>query len=95
MTRPTKGNMTVKHAMMAVAGTALGRRGTPEEVANVCLFLASDLASFVTGAIYTVDGGATAAAGVPGLQAKREAKEPPDGTVPLEHQYDGRGDLSS
>lgn len=35
----------------------LGRVGTIEEVANVCLFLASDEASFVTGANYTVDGG--------------------------------------
>ena len=35
----------------------LGRVGSIDEVANVCLFLASDEASFVTGANYTVDGG--------------------------------------
>jgi NAD(P)-dependent dehydrogenase (short-subunit alcohol dehydrogenase family) len=35
----------------------IGRVGTIEEVANVCVFLASDDASFVTGATYTVDGG--------------------------------------
>ncbi len=35
----------------------IGRVGTIEEVANVCLFLASDEASFVTGANYQVDGG--------------------------------------
>ncbi len=35
------------------------RVGTPEDVANTALFLASDDASFVTGANYAVDGGAT------------------------------------
>jgi NAD(P)-dependent dehydrogenase (short-subunit alcohol dehydrogenase family) len=35
----------------------IGRVGTIEEVASVCLFLASDEASFVSGANYTVDGG--------------------------------------
>jgi NAD(P)-dependent dehydrogenase (short-subunit alcohol dehydrogenase family) len=38
----------------------LGRPGRPEEVANVMLFLASDEASYVTGAAYFVDGGQTA-----------------------------------
>jgi NAD(P)-dependent dehydrogenase (short-subunit alcohol dehydrogenase family) len=36
----------------------LGRLGTPEEVARVALFLASDAASYVTGAIIPMDGGA-------------------------------------
>ena len=38
----------------------LGRTGTPEEIASVVLFLASDDASFVTGAIWPIDGGHTA-----------------------------------
>ena len=36
---------------------ALHRLGNPEEVAAMCLFLASDAASFVTGSYYPVDGG--------------------------------------
>lgn len=36
---------------------ALGRIGNPEEVANAVLFLASDDASFITGATLSVDGG--------------------------------------
>lgn len=35
----------------------LGRLGRPEEVANVCLFLASDLSSYVTGTTINVSGG--------------------------------------
>ncbi|MDR6122920.1 NAD(P)-dependent dehydrogenase (short-subunit alcohol dehydrogenase family) [Bacillus sp. SLBN-46] len=36
---------------------ALGRIGTPDEVANAVLFLASDEASFITGTTLSVDGG--------------------------------------
>lgn len=39
------------------ARTPLGRLGQPQEVANVYLFLASDEASFITGAVLRVDGG--------------------------------------
>ncbi|HEY1135274.1 MAG TPA: SDR family oxidoreductase [Nocardioides sp.] len=38
----------------------LGRRGEPEEVANVVAFLCSDLASFVNGSNYRVDAGSVA-----------------------------------
>ncbi len=34
----------------------LGRVGTPDDIANVCLFLGSDAASYVSGAVIPVDG---------------------------------------
>ena len=39
--------------------TALGRAGTPDDIARAVLFFASDLARFVTGQMLVVDGGAT------------------------------------
>lgn len=42
-----------------VDGTPMGRLGEPEEVASVILFLASDAASLMTGAIVLADGGYT------------------------------------
>lgn len=41
----------------------LGRFGTPEDMAGTALFLASDLAGWITGSTINVDGGALAAAG--------------------------------
>jgi 3-oxoacyl-[acyl-carrier protein] reductase len=44
-------------AEQAILRTPLGRLGEPEDVANLFLFLCSDEASFITGAIVPVDGG--------------------------------------
>lgn len=35
----------------------LKRGGTPEDVANACVFLASDLSAYITGQVFNVDGG--------------------------------------
>jgi 3-oxoacyl-[acyl-carrier protein] reductase len=45
----------------AVAGAVpLGRVGSPRDIADACLFLLSDKASYITGTELIVDGGLTA-----------------------------------
>jgi NAD(P)-dependent dehydrogenase (short-subunit alcohol dehydrogenase family) len=40
-----------------MAGTALGRLGRADDIGRVALFLASDLAGYITGSLVVVDGG--------------------------------------
>ncbi len=54
---PTISRMPEKYQRMILEDTPLRRMGQPEEVANVVAFLASDEASFVTGALIEVSGG--------------------------------------
>ncbi|MGA2522079.1 MAG: SDR family oxidoreductase [Acidimicrobiales bacterium] len=61
--------------LAAVARTIpLGRMGTPDDVAGACLFLASPMASFVSGATLEVHGGGEPP---PFLQAVQDAARPP------------------
>jgi 3-oxoacyl-[acyl-carrier protein] reductase len=50
-------SMPEKVLQNMIAHTPLGRPGTPEDVANAYVWLASDQASFVHGAVISVDGG--------------------------------------
>lgn len=49
--------MPEKVLQAMIARTPLGRAGTPEDVANTYVWLASDQASFIHGAVISVDGG--------------------------------------
>jgi len=54
---PTVSKMAEKYRNMIIEDTPFRRVGQPEEVANVVAFLASDEASFMTGAMVEVTGG--------------------------------------
>ncbi len=53
----TRGAMTRADKDAIAATVPMGRLGTSDDVANVCLFLASDLSSYMTGAVLPVNGG--------------------------------------
>ena len=53
----TKGRMTREIKDEIAKKVPMGRLGTSEEVAKCCLFLASDLSSYVTGTVLSVNGG--------------------------------------
>jgi NAD(P)-dependent dehydrogenase (short-subunit alcohol dehydrogenase family) len=93
-THKETGPMSGKNEKQLISATPLGRRGTPEEVANVYLFLASDEASYVTGALFPVDGGITAAKGPIGKLAGKDVTQQPEGELDLEHKLEGATDMT-
>lgn len=62
-TKLTNNQMTPDAQKTFVAKTPAGRYGTPEDMAGPVLFLASPLASYVTGVSFPVDGGLTLLSG--------------------------------
>jgi NAD(P)-dependent dehydrogenase (short-subunit alcohol dehydrogenase family) len=92
-THKDTGPMESKHEKMILGGTPMGRRGTPEEIANAYLFLASEEASYVTGALFSVDGGITIGKGAIGEEAEKAVKKAPTGELHLEHSMDGATDM--
>jgi len=61
VTEGIRRNKDYSHEMLAgvIASRAIPREERPEDLVGTCLFLASDAASFLTGQIVVVDGGAT------------------------------------
>ena len=88
-THKETGPMDKEMETMLIQATPLARRGTPEEVANVYAFLASDEASYVTGALWVVDGGTTIAKGPVGDMVPKSLRKEPKGVLELKHQRDG------
>ena len=88
-THKETGPMDAQMEKSLIQATPLARRGTPEEVANVYAFLASDEASYVTGALYVVDGGTTIAKGPVGDLVPQALRKEPKGKLALEHSLDG------
>jgi len=53
----TKGRMTPEDKQRIAKAIPLGRLGTSEDIADSCLYLASDLSAYVTGSVISVNGG--------------------------------------
>jgi len=88
-TRPDTGPLDEAMAKSIDDVVPLGRRGTPEEMANIYAFLASDEASYVTGSLWLADGGVTPAKGALGGKVPAELRRAPVGVLPLRHSHDG------
>lgn len=88
-THKEAGPMDKQMETMLIEATPMARRGTPEEMANVYAFLASDEASYVTGALWLADGGVTPAKGSVGKQTPFWKRSKPQGELRLDHSQEG------
>ncbi|MEB3360257.1 MAG: SDR family oxidoreductase [Synechococcales bacterium] len=80
-THKETGPMDEQMEKTLVQAAPMGRRGTAEEMANVYAFIASDEASYVTGALWLADGGVTVAKGPVGSKVPDELRQEPEGTL--------------
>lgn len=62
-------------AKAVAQGVPMRRAGTPEELANAIVFLASDESSYVTGAVLPVDGGKTSELYVPEIDLSKFSRD--------------------
>ena len=85
-THKETGPMDREAEKQVTQSTAFGRRATTEEIANVYAFLASDQASYVTGALWLVDAATTIVHGMPGKKAKTSVQQEPQGVLTLRFQ---------
>jgi NAD(P)-dependent dehydrogenase (short-subunit alcohol dehydrogenase family) len=76
---PTAINTTYDQGAIVRLMQPLQRMGSPGDVANAVLFLASDRAAQVTGIVLPVDGGTTA--GPPMVKLDKVLTKPPEGTT--------------
>jgi NAD(P)-dependent dehydrogenase (short-subunit alcohol dehydrogenase family) len=88
-THKETGPMDAQMEKMLINATPMARRGTPEEMANVYAFIASDEASYVTGALWLADGGITVAKGAIGEQTPESLRAEPQGELRLAHAREG------
>ncbi|MDB9305456.1 MULTISPECIES: SDR family NAD(P)-dependent oxidoreductase [Cyanophyceae] len=88
-THKETGPMDAQMEKTLIEGTPLARRGTPEEIANVYAFIASDEASYVTGALWLADGGITVGQGAIGSETPLWMRFAPKGELRLEHSLEG------
>ena len=88
-THKETGPMDAQMEKMLINATPMARRGTSEEMANVYAFIASDEASYVTGALWLADGGVTVAKGAVGQQTPEALRQEPQGELRLAHEREG------
>ncbi|MES2854579.1 MAG: SDR family NAD(P)-dependent oxidoreductase, partial [Bdellovibrionota bacterium] len=90
LTRATRTSMTKPEARNVAEEVPMKRKGTVEEIANTIAFLASDFATYMTGALVPVDGGYTLSWGdVEEVPSKLKVKPKGRLSRALKHTFDG------